>query len=284
MSVFGGAASPRQQLGLALQRLRRDAELTGAELGDRLGVAQSTISRLENGRQLPSPDQVDRWAAATGAAAARHRELDELAEQAATEAVAWRRRSLAAMQHDTADLEGSAGLIRTYHPVMVHSLLQVPEYARAVYQARARLDGRTDSEVAEAVAARMGKQALLYKQGHRFEFLLTEAGLAWRFVPADVMAAQLDRLDQLSRLPNVLLGVLPLAVEAPVWRWESFTAFLHRADDLEDLVHVETLSTGLSVRNPVDVGRHLEAFDQLAKVAATGDAARALLARLAAEL
>jgi hypothetical protein len=38
------------------------------------------------------------------------------------------------------------------------------------------------------------------------------------------------------------------------------------------------------VRNPTDVARHLKAFDQLSRAAAAGDAARALLQRIAAEL
>jgi len=37
------------ELGVAIRRVRRDHGLTQAELGDRLGVARMTISRLENG-------------------------------------------------------------------------------------------------------------------------------------------------------------------------------------------------------------------------------------------
>jgi len=78
--------------------------------------------------------------------------------------------------------------------------------------------------------------------------------------------------------------ILPLEVETPVWRWMHFTAFLERADDSENLVHIETLTAGLTVRNPTDVARHMEAFDRLSRAAAAGDAARALLQRVAAEL
>jgi len=92
VSVYGGASQRRRQLGLALRELRHAAGLTSVQLAERLGVAQSTISRLERGRQLASPEQVDRWAAATAATAEQHGSLDELAEAAATEAVAWRRR------------------------------------------------------------------------------------------------------------------------------------------------------------------------------------------------
>jgi len=136
-----GTGAGRRRLGLALRELRHAADLTTTQLAERLGVAQSTISRWESGRQLLTPAQIDQWAAATGATAAQHSTLDEVAEQVMTEAVAWGRRPrrLAALQRETGDLEESAGLLRTYHPVMIHGLLQVPDYARAVFQARAQL-------------------------------------------------------------------------------------------------------------------------------------------------
>lgn len=281
MSIFGDAAR-RQQLGKTLRDLRLAAGLTGMQLAGRLGIAQSSISRMETGRQLPSPEQVDRWAAETGASSQQLAELDQLAEAAATEATAWRRRPLAAMQRDTADLEASAGLSRGYHPVLVHGLLQVPDYAHAVYQARARLFGQTEAEVAEAVAARMHKQAILHTAGHRFEFLTSEAALRWRFVPTNVLAAQLDRLSQVARMPNVLVGILPLETE-PVWGWGGFAAFLERAD-AEDVVLVETLTAALTVRNPVDVARYNQAWTQLQEQAVMDGEAVVLLERLAAEL
>jgi hypothetical protein len=35
-------------------------------------------------------------------------------------------------------------------------------------------------DVSRAVAARMERQAIIYDQGKRFEFLLTETALRWR--------------------------------------------------------------------------------------------------------
>jgi hypothetical protein len=98
------------------------------------------------------------------------------------------------------------------------------------------------------------------------------------------MLGQLDRLGQMLTLPNVTLGILALDQEMPVWNHHGFTVFSDRADHAEDLVHVETLQTGLNVRNTEDVARYLDAFQRLAKVAVTGDQARALLARVAESL
>ena len=66
MSIDGTGAG-RRRLGQALRELRHAADLTTTQLAERLGVAQSTISRWESGRQLLTPAQVDQWAAAPGA-------------------------------------------------------------------------------------------------------------------------------------------------------------------------------------------------------------------------
>jgi transcriptional regulator with XRE-family HTH domain len=286
MSPFADASARRRQLGQALRSLRNDALLTSVQLAGVLQVAQSTISRMETGRQLPSPELLDRWATATGATTQQRVDLDALAEAVATEAVAWRGRprQLAALQRQTADLEESSGLVRGYHPLLVHGLLQVPAYAAAVYQARARLDSHSDAEVAAAVAARVAKQALLYAPGRRFEFVVAEAGLRWRFVPREVLAAQLDRLGVAARMRNVLVGVIPMEVEAPTWAWQGFAAFLERDGDAEDLVLVETLTAGVVVRNPADVASYDQAFGQLLDVAAVGADAVVLLERIADDL
>jgi transcriptional regulator with XRE-family HTH domain len=275
----------RRRLGAALRAHRNRAQLTQKQLAELVGIPQPHVSRVETGQALPNPEQVDAWAAATDATADDRAALDALAEAAATEAVAWRRhgRRLAELQADIADLEATARVVRAYHPLLVHGLLQVPGYAAAVYEARARIEGQDRGEVAEAVAARVAKQAVLYREGHQFSFLVTEAGLRWQVAPRDVTLAQLDRLDMASRLPNVWLGVLPMA-EAALWRWSGFTLYAERDDGGEDLVHLETLTTGLTVRNPVDVARHLRAFDDLDAAAVHGPLARELLARIAADL
>jgi hypothetical protein len=240
------------------------------------------VSRLELGQLVPSVGDVERWGKATGATADQLGQLLELTEAVTTEAVAWRRRlrrGLVALQQETAELEASAGTLREYRPLLVPGLLQTPAYARAVYEAM-HTTGRPD--IAEAVAARMNRQAILYSEGKRFEFVLTEAGLRWRLGPPELMLAQLDRLGQVATLPNVWLGIIPLHALVTTWHSHGFVIF----DDRQDgpVVHVETLTSGLNVRNPDDVGRYLEAFERLQAAAVVGGQARALLEGLAADL
>ena len=284
MSVFGESSPQRQRLGRALRDLRHTAGVTGTQLATQLGISQSTVSRFETGQQIPSIAEVETWARTLGADDAVVAGLIELVEAAATEAVAFRRtrvrRGLAGQQQDTAAVEASAGLLRSFNPSGVQGLLQTPAYAQAVFAAAH--PGRTD--LAAAVAARMARQEVLYAQGKLFHFILGEPALRWWRGSAEVMLGQLDRLGQMLTLPNVTLGILALDRQVPVWNHHSFTVFSDRADGAEDLVHVETLQTGLNIRNTEDVARYLDAFKRLAQVAVTGDQARTLLVHMAESL
>ena len=281
MSVFGETSPQRQRLGRALRDLRHSAGITGTQLAAQLGISQSTVSRFETGQQIPSLAEVETWGRTLGADEAAVAGLVELVEAVATEAVAFRRtrvrRGLAGQQQDTAAVEASAGLVRSFNPIGVQGLLQTPAYAQAVYAAAH--PGRTD--LAAAVAARMARQQVLYTEGKRFHLLLGEPALRWWRGSAETMLGQLDRLGQMLTLPNVTLGILALDQDMPVWNHHGFTLFSDRAGDAEDLVHVETLQTGLNIRSTEDVARYLDAFERLAGMAMTGDQARALLAHVA---
>lgn len=284
MSVFGETSPQRQRLGRALRDLRHSAGITGTQLAGQLGISQSTVSRFETGQQIPSLAEVETWARTLGADDAAHAGLVELVEAAATEAVAFRRtrvrRGLAGQQQDTAAVEASAGMLRSFNPLGVQGLLQTPAYAQAVYAAAH--PGRTD--LAAAVAARMARQQVLYAEDKRFHFVLGEPALRWWRGSAEVMLGQLDRLSQMLTLPNATVGILVLDREVPVWNHHGFTVFSDRVGGAEDLVHVETLQTGLNIRNTEDVARYLDAFERLASIAVTGDQARAVLARVAEDL
>lgn len=59
----------REALGVRLRELRMsapDGRLTGTELARRLGWPQPKISKLENGRQTATPDDLRAWADETG--------------------------------------------------------------------------------------------------------------------------------------------------------------------------------------------------------------------------
>ncbi|GGS05040.1 hypothetical protein GCM10010269_50050 [Streptomyces humidus] len=65
-------------LGAHLKRLRGEAGLTGAVLAQRAGVGQPTVSKVENGRMVPSVDVLGRLTRALGLDESTTREVRDL--------------------------------------------------------------------------------------------------------------------------------------------------------------------------------------------------------------
>jgi hypothetical protein len=122
-------------------------------------------------------------------------------------------------------------------------------------------------DVSEAVAARVQRQAILYDQARRFEFLITEGALRWRPGPSDVMQPQLAHLATVATLPNVQLGIIPLDVEAPDAYLHQFVVF--EMPD-ETIVSIETYSAELVVSDPAEVEVYALTLQRLRSVAQWG--------------
>jgi transcriptional regulator with XRE-family HTH domain len=274
---------PLRRLGLALRGLRLDAGLTGQQLAQQTGLSQSTVSRIELGQAIPSISDIEGWAGVTRASSQQLAELRALAEAAAVETITWRkaiRRGLPDLQQDVRELESTAATHLNFQPTIIPGLLQTADYARQLV-ASGYPGGRPD--IAAAVTSRLERQAILYDDAKRLEFVVAEAALRWRIGPPQMMLAQLDRITSLATLGNVIIGIIPQAVEVPAWHVHGFLVLDDRAD-ASAVVRVETLTTGLSINDPSAVERYRQAFRLLREAAVFDDQAELLLRSLMAEL
>lgn len=277
MHPFGELSGPPRRLGDALRAVRIHAGFSGEQLARRLGISQSRVSRIELGQQVASPDLVRRWAEATGAPAERCAELVGWAETAGVDAVAWRAamgRGLARVQRDSRELEASAATIRSFQPVLVPGLLQVPEYARRIFAAGN--PQHSPSEIAAAVAARMDRQLLLYEGTARFEFVIIEAALRCWVGPPHVMLAQLDRITAAASLDSVDVRVIPLDTELATWHEHGFDLKDDRAED-QPVVTVEIQTSQVIITNPAEIAFYRDAFVRLREAALHGPETDTLL-------
>ncbi|MDQ1036936.1 transcriptional regulator with XRE-family HTH domain [Streptomyces sp. V3I8] len=186
--------------------------LTGTHLADRCGWHKSKVSKLENGRTTPTPDDLRNWAEGTG----RPETYDELLSRLRgfeSHIRSWRRQ-LAAGHKPVQDARNAEhARTRTFHVwqgAMVVGILQTPDYARAVFTRFTELQ-RSPRDIEEAVASRMKRQDALYDSTKRFHIIMWEAALHARICPPPVLAAQLDRLAGAIGLPSVDLGIIPLS-------------------------------------------------------------------------
>ena len=114
-------------------------------------------------------------------------------------------------------LESAASEIRIYEVTLIPGLLQTEDYARAVIAAGA-VDGAPEA-VERNVAVRMARQpTLLTEDPPQLWTVLDEAALHRRVGGSELMRMQLERLLEMSALPNVAIQVLPFGAGAhPAW-------------------------------------------------------------------
>ena len=266
--------------GKRLRELRRRSGKTGRQLAESLAWPPSKISKLENGRQTPTDDDIREWTEATEG----QDEAESLLASLHTLEVQhadWQRllrTGMRAHQHTLLTQDARIRFFRVFEAMIVPGLLQVPEYARTALRRGEPIYG-SRRDVDEAVQLRIQRQAMLYEQERRFHFVITEAALRYRLCEPDVMLAQLDRLISLSTLPTVKLGIVALGT--PYGAVPPMHGFWLLDDDL---VRVETFSAELNLAQPQEIELYGKIFESLAGIASYGRAARQIIMRVIDDL
>ncbi|MDV9189049.1 helix-turn-helix transcriptional regulator [Streptomyces sp. SR27] len=272
VSASSSAQQARQALAKRLADLCRDAGLTGLDLAERCGWSRSKSSRIMNAKTPPSADDIRAWCQACGA---EDQTEDLIASLRTAEGmwVNWRRMERAGLkqaQEARLPLYQRTRRFRSYSSWLVPGMIQTQPYTTAALQAIQRRRGLVD-DVADAVAARMERQRVLYEGDRRFAFLVEESVLRAGIGGAEVMSGQLGHLISVASLPNVSVGVVPMRPDRERWPAEGFWIY----DTAQ--VNVELISGYLTITQPSEVTMYAETFAELAALAVYGAAARALI-------
>ncbi|MFF8031720.1 helix-turn-helix domain-containing protein [Streptomyces sp. NPDC016626] len=272
LSASSSAQQARQALADRLAELCRDAGLSGLELAERCQWSRSKSSRIMNARTPPSADDIRAWCKACGAEE-QTEDLIAMLRTAEGMWVGWRRMERAGLkqaQEARLPLYERTRRFRSYSSWLVPGMIQTRPYTTAALQAIQRRRGLVD-DVAEAVAARMERQRVLYEGDRRFAFLVEESVLRTGIGGAEVMSGQLGHLISIASLPNVSLGVVPMSPDRERWPAEGFWIY----DAVQ--VNVELISGYLTITQPSEVAMYAETFAELAALAVYGAPARALI-------
>ncbi|WP_172383682.1 helix-turn-helix transcriptional regulator [Streptomyces sp. MNP-20] len=271
----------REALGARLRELRVEAGLEGKELAARLGWQTSRVSRLQNGKQTPTREDLSAWAQRVD----RPDLVDELHGLLAALSMkerhrSWRRQLAGGhrgRQEIGVKLTDSTKQIRGLEVSRIPGLFQTPEYARVVFDSLAEFRGIPPT-TEDAVEARMRRQEALWDPAKSFHFVLCEAALYHRPCSADVMAEQLDRLYNLVGQRRIELGIIPFGAQLRRTAPHAFWIYDRR------LVIVETISEELWLTGDDDIAVYERAWDWLTESALGGPAARRLIGRARAAL
>jgi transcriptional regulator with XRE-family HTH domain len=271
-SPLSSAQAAHKALAVHLKELRQRAELNGRELADLCGWSPAKVSRMENGKTLPSPRDIRSWCRACGA---ERQAADLIAANHAADLMysAWRREHRTGMrrkQEQILQVYERTRKFRVYCSNVVPGFFQTPEYARALMNMITRFQG-TPNDVEAAVVARVSRGRLLREGDRRFAVLLEETVLRHQLGDADTMLGQLGHLLVVMSLPSVSLGIIPFGAPRSMWPLEAF----YLCDETQ--LEVETLTAEINVVVPGELHDYARAFAELAGSAVYGAKARALI-------
>jgi len=269
----------RNALGKRLRELRQQAGLSGKELAESLSWVGSKVSKIENGKQTPTDQDIRAWTCVTNAGDQADNLLAAL-HNLELQHAEWQRLLKAGMKSHQLSLsqqDEKTRLFRGFENTVVPGLVQTPEYARARF-AQVVLVHKVPNDINEAVKQRMQRQEMLYRPDKRFHIIITESVLRYRLVSLDIMLGQLDRLMAISSMRNIKLGVIDFKTQYVTDPRHGFWLLDN------DLVRVETYSAELNLRQPQEVALYSRVFEQHAAVASYGAAARAIISRAMEEL
>ncbi len=126
-------------------------------------------------------------------------------------------------------------------------------------------------DIDAAVAARVDRLRLLNDPARRCALIMEEAVMRGRVFDDEIIAGQLHHLLSMMDRPNVSLGVIPLGAR----REQEPTETFHIYD--EHNVSIELVSALVSVTQPREIALYAKCFDDLARSAVYGRAARGLV-------
>jgi len=277
-------ASPtikRRRLAATLRELREQADLTLEEVAERLGLARSTLSRIENARASARPPVVRALLAVYEVHGPEAEAIVQIAKDASQRGWWYSYRDVIPDWFQTfVGFEAEASLIQTYEAQIVPGLLQTEEYARAMLGlAWQKLP--TD-EVERRLKARLGRHQIL--DGDKlveYHVVLSEAALRCQVGTPEVMRDQMARLVDAAERRQAMIQVLPFAAGPLASSYGPFVVLDFPSAEDPPVGYVEHLTGGLLLEDPAEIQRYRVAFNHQCAAALSLDDSIGLIAEVA---
>jgi hypothetical protein len=249
--------------------MRERAGLTGEDAGTALERSGSWISRVETGRVgLRGRDLADLlklYRVDDPEVALR---LNALAREGKQRGW-WSRYAdiVAGPYASYIGLESEATELLGYDALCLPGLLQTEQYARALLQGT--IPRLTPEVVARRVEVRLARQSLLTgAKPLRLRSIIDASVLHRDLGGRDIMPAQLERLAEASRQPNITVQVMPFNARYHPGMMGNFTLVRFALPDDPDIVYIEGMSKDVFVEAD-DAREYREIFGHL-KASALG--------------
>jgi hypothetical protein len=170
------------------------------------------------------------------------------------------------------DLEKSSTRVKTFQALVVPGLLQLPEYALALFR-----EGGEVSDPEAMAAERIKRQAILDDSPPpQLWALTTESVLEWPVGGREVMRKQLTHLLEMSERDNVSIRVVPKATGAYPGLAGSFSII---SSDLGEIAYTDSPGGGRLVPSTPEVESFGNRYDRIGHVALPTGLSRQMIER-----
>lgn len=200
-------SSPQAAFGARLRSLREERGWIQDQLAPLVGCTGRHISAIETGRKpptLPFARRADVALGLVGSNESFEREWREMKHGSLLEGFP-----------EYVGYEGRAVEIRLFDVALVPGLLQTPEYARTVAYGDVERGSITAEQADERVSFLAERQAALVRSRPPMVFVVMDESCLHQAVgSSEIMDAQLERLIEMSALPNWIIQVAPFSLGA----------------------------------------------------------------------
>lgn len=270
-----------RELGDGLRLAMERANLNGKQLALRLGWSESQVSRLLTGRRGAGEVEVAAFLAICGVIGQERARLMRLCKEQNTRSWFQQFGSRLPTQIRTyIDHENKATHINQFETLVIPGILQIDEYARALFERSATVPA---SEIEDRVVARAGRQTI-FSRSNRPDctFLIHESVLRLPVGAPEVMSEQLHHMLRMSVRAHIAIRVVPTALGAHAGSAGSFT--LLESSEYKPVVYLEGETSGVFLEKPEEIASYRAVFKSLASAALDEGESKDLIAKVAIDL
>lgn len=290
---MAGPTTASRALGRELARLRGRAKMTITAASKVVETSPPTMRRLEDGVKVKITNLwINALSDAYGCDEKERKMLFALAAEvleASKSGGSWWR-AYADTIGDFSQyisLESAANSLTTWASALTPGLLQASDYRREI--AWVQNPSWSHDEVERSVEVAERRQERLKDPKFRVEVILAEAVLRNRIGSPAVMAAQLEKLIEISEMPGNSVRVVPFATPNPIGSYSGRFTLLE-FPDLEQtrmsappVVYVEEFTGDLFLEREVEIWQYREALERIKRVALTTTETRSLVEKVMKE-
>ncbi|MDR7301420.1 helix-turn-helix domain-containing protein [Haloactinomyces albus] len=262
-----------RSLAAELRKVRQDTGVGVRELARRIGTSHGWVTRTESGSRPITVDDVTSILVALEISSNERERLVAMAHEA--DDPNWLRPGIPGVREELVTLieyERTATHMVEAAPLLIPGILQTADYARAI------MAGLPTGEREAKIGMRAGRRDVLERQhAPAFETIILEHVLRDQVCAPGAQADQLRHLLKMSKLPNVMIRVIPSQRHG--WTpLHSGHFIFFEFGTASPIVHLETLGSGIFLSSPAVVDTYSSAIGTLRQVAMNEEATTEFIA------